>query len=421
MKSMIVGGAIVLMAALLAAPAAVQAQDIQDYDYETNADNTITITGYTGTNELVTIPAEITGLPVRSIAEDAFSSQTITSVSIPDGVTDIGVGAFVDCGYLTNATIAGSVTSIGGYAFWVCHDLTTVTIASGLLSIGNEAFGYCTSLTSVTIPGSVINIGDSAFENCTSLTNVTFGNGVTCTGEGSFYECTSLTSVTIPASVTNIGESFTVCTGLTAITVDTNNPAYSSLDGVLLDKSEARLIQFPCGKAGSYTIPGSVTCIAGYAFYYCTNLASVMIPGSVTNIEAQAFSECLNLTSVYFQGNDPFSLTGLTGPPLRPSVTVYYLPGTTGWADFSIATGLPAVLWNPLIQTGDGSFGVQNGQFGFNITGTTNIPIVVEASTSLAGPVWTPLQSLTLTNGSYYFSEPFQPGSPGRFYRITSQ
>jgi len=64
---------------------------------------------------------------------------------------------------------------------------------------------------------------------------------------------------------------------------------------------------------------------------------------------------------------------------------------------------------------------VRNNQFGFNITGTTNIPIVVEASPSLAGPGWTPLQSLTLTNGSYYFSEPFQPGSAQRYYRIGSQ
>jgi hypothetical protein len=98
---------------------------------------------------------------------------------------------------------------------------------------------------------------------------------------------------------------------------------------------------------------------------------------------------------------------------------VYYLPATSGWSNSF--DGVPAVLWNPVIQTGDGSFGVRNNQFGFNITGTTNIPIVVEASTSLASPVWTALQSLTLTNGTCYFSEPFQPGSSGRYYRISSQ
>jgi hypothetical protein len=102
------------------------------------------------------------------------------------------------------------------------------------------------------------------------------------------------------------------------------------------------------------------------------------------------------------------------------NMTVYYLPGTTGWIAFSTDTGLTPVLWNPLIQTGDGSFGVRSNQFGFNITGTTNIPIVVEACTNLANPVWTPLQTVTLTNGSFYFSDPQWTNYPSRYFRISS-
>jgi hypothetical protein len=102
------------------------------------------------------------------------------------------------------------------------------------------------------------------------------------------------------------------------------------------------------------------------------------------------------------------------------NATAYYLPGTTGWS--SSFGGLQAMLSNsqPLIQTGDGSFGVQNNQFGFNITGTTNIPIVVEACTNLANPAWIPLQTNTLTNGSFYFSDAQWTNYPGRFYRISS-
>jgi hypothetical protein len=92
------------------------------------------------------------------------------------------------------------------------------------------------------------------------------------------------------------------------------------------------------------------------------------------------------------------------------------LSGTTGWSN--TFAGVPAVLWNPLIETGNGSFGLSNNQFGFNITGASNIPIVVQATANLASPVWTTLQSLTLTNGSFYFSEPWQSNSSGRFYRI---
>jgi hypothetical protein len=71
-----------------------------------------------------------------------------------------------------------------------------------------------------------------------------------------------------------------------------------------------------------------------------------------------------------------------------------------------------------MIQTGNGNFGVQNNQFGFDITGTPAIPIVVQACTNLANPVWTPLTNVTLTTGSFHFSEPLQPNTPARYYRI---
>jgi hypothetical protein len=94
------------------------------------------------------------------------------------------------------------------------------------------------------------------------------------------------------------------------------------------------------------------------------------------------------------------------------------LPEAAGWS--SSFGWRPAVLWNPLIQGSDSSFGVQNDQFGFNIAGTANIPIKVEACTDLACPVWTSLATLTLTNGLFYFSDPQWTNFPGRYYRITS-
>ncbi len=100
------------------------------------------------------------------------------------------------------------------------------------------------------------------------------------------------------------------------------------------------------------------------------------------------------------------------------NVTVYYLPGTTNW--FSPFGGRPAVLWNPQPQTSGASFSVRTNRFGFNITGNTNIPIVVEACTNLANPTWISLQSCTLTNGSLYFSDPDWTNYPARLYRIRS-
>jgi len=77
------------------------------------------------------------------------------------------------------------------------------------------------------------------------------------------------------------------------------------------------------------------------------------------------------------------------------------------------------VLWNPQVQN-DASFGVQNNRFGFNITGTSNLVIVVEASTNLANPIWSPVATNTLTGGTSYFSDPQWTNYPGRFYRFSS-
>jgi hypothetical protein len=95
----------------LATPAVVQAQ----FSY-TATNQTVTITGYTGTSGVVAIPSTIDVLPVTSIESDAFYGSSITSVTIPNSVTSIGDDAFSYCS-LTSVTIGNSVTSIGDYAF----------------------------------------------------------------------------------------------------------------------------------------------------------------------------------------------------------------------------------------------------------------------------------------------------------------
>jgi len=173
---------------------------------------------------------------------------------------------------------------------------------------------------------------------------------------------------------------------------------------------------FGCFRLTSVTIPRSITSILETTFSSCGNLTNVMILGNVTNIGGGAFVDCPKLTSVYFHGNAP--TVGEYTFNLDNIVRVYYLTGTTGWTSrFGL---VPSLLWNPMIQTSDGSFGVRSNQFGFNITGTANIPIAVEACANLASPVWTPLQALKLTNGSFYFSDPQWTNFPVRFYRISS-
>jgi len=267
----------------------------QGYTFTAN-NGAITITGYTGDDSAVTIPSTINGLPVISIGNSAFQSNTMTSVTIPTGVTSIGVRAFAECFSLTNVTIPTSITSIGQVAFWDCFSLTNVTIPTSITSIGDRAFWRC-ALNNVTIPASVTNIG-----------------------VGVFFDNSSLT----------------------AITVDPNNPAYCNVAGVLFDKTQTALIQYPLAKSGSsYTIPASVTTIRDWAFGFCTNLTSVIIPASVTSIGQVAFWDCTSLTGAYFQGNAPsFGTPIFTGDN---KATVYYLPGTTGWANRW--GGRPTAIW----------------------------------------------------------------------------
>ncbi len=263
--------------------------------------------------------------------------------------------------YTTNAGNTLTITGYVGYGGAVAiptniNNLVVTGIGNG----GDSVFSA--SLNSVTIPGSVTSIGANAFSDCTSLTSVEFGTNVTSIGQYAFFQCISLTSVTIPDSVTSIGQ---------------------------------------------------------YAFFQCISLTNVTIPNSVTNIGSHAFQYCSGLTGVYLQGNAPSADSTVFAND--NNATAYYLPGTRGWGTtFGGISTAPSFLPNPVILNNGPSFGVQTNRFGFTISWATNTSVVVEVCTNLASPVWTPLQTNMLTNGSFHFSAALQTNSTGHYYRIIS-
>jgi len=102
-------------------------------------------------------------------------------------------------------------------------------------------------------------------------------------------------------------------------------------------------------------------------------------------------------------------------------VTVYYLPGTTGWGP--TFGDRPTALWslpNPLILDFGPSFGVQTNAFGFTISWAANLSVVVEACTDLAHPIWSPVGTNALSSGSSYFSDHDWTNHPVRCYRLRS-
>ena len=193
-------------------------------EYQANDDGTYTVIGLGScTDTHIVIPAYFNGAKVTGIGEDAFSwclNLTRTSVTILDGVTSIGGGAFSGCSTMFSIIIPDSVTYIGDYAFYNCCMLTSITIPDGVTSIAKCAFDGCSSLTSITIPDGVTSIGEGAFASCSMLTSITIPNSVTCIGDSAFIFCDSLTSITIPDSVTSIGDgAFAWCERLTSITI----------------------------------------------------------------------------------------------------------------------------------------------------------------------------------------------------------
>jgi len=175
------------------------------------------------------------------------------------------------------------------------------------------------------------------------------------------------------------------------------------------------------GPGGTVYIPGSinglpVTSIGYRAFYGCTNLTSVTIPGSAPYIGRLAFMGCTSLTGVFFEGNVLSFSHDAFGLDLY--ATVYYLPGAAGWGP--TFEGLPTALWNPLLHADGPGLGVQPEGLWLEVTGTTNIPVVVEACADLSSAVWVALQTNTLAGGSLDFLDPGWTNHAARFYRVKS-
>jgi hypothetical protein len=421
--------------------------------------NSVTSIGnfaFLGCNGLTSVTM---GNNVTSIGHEAFRfCANLISVTIPNSVTSIGIRAFGSCTSLTSVTVGDGVIGIGDYAFSGCVSLARVTIGNGVTGIGNEAFSGCTSLMTITvdplnpvyssvdgvwfnksqtllilcptekggsytIPDSVISIGAGAFSGCASLTRITIPDSVTSIGDAAFSGCINLTSVAMGTSVTTVGNfAFSGLTGLTSftipksvtaidyswfscrpamatITVSALNPAWSSVDGVLFDKSQTILSRCPEGKTGNYTIPNSVTNIRDGAFSGCTLLTSITIPDSVTSIGESAFSGCASLiritipdsvtsigaatfsgctnltsvamgTSVTNIGNCAFcGLTGLTNVAIPNSVT------SIGTLAFRGCTGLTSVtIPDSVRDIGDYAFTGCTGLTSVTIpNGVTNI------------------------------------------------
>ena len=249
---------------------------------------------------------------MTSIGDYAFyGCGSLTSITIPDGVTSIGDWAFFYCNSLTSISIPDSVTSIGDNAFWGCVNNNGITLPDNIISVGRSVFSckaYATvgsktakamgktensfypvgekyalryiyngeelsgleltradnDVIAITIPDVVTSIAERAFSDCDQLTALSIPTGVTNIENEAFYDCGSLTNVTIPDSVTSIGAS-----------------AFDS-----------------CIRLSSVNLPERLTTICEQTFSGCFRLKSIAIPDGVTSIEKNAFQHCVEMQKI---------------------------------------------------------------------------------------------------------------------------
>ncbi|MDL2224210.1 leucine-rich repeat protein [Bacteroidales bacterium OttesenSCG-928-M06] len=211
-------------------------------------------------------------------------ANTITSLSLPEGITSIGDNAFNNCESLSGTlTLPDGLTAIGSGAFENCRTLSgTLSIPNSVTTIGDGAFGRCTGLTGVTIGDNVIRIGAGAFSGCSGIETLTLGEELTSIGLSAFENCYLLTgTLTIPNGVTLIGiNAFRNCYQLTNLILP-DNP-YSGIE------------------------------IQRAAFDQCNGLTSITFGNMAnTSIDEWVFSGCTGLTSIISNAEAPPSMNDI--------------------------------------------------------------------------------------------------------------
>lgn len=271
-----------------------------DWQYELNENDDAVITGYIGDNTIVAVPSMLGGHTVTSIGSDVFTDDPITNINIPDSVVNIDSGAFWECRTLETINFNEgnpNYKSVDGVSF---NDDGTVLF--------HYPAGKTQPSDTYTMPQGVKTIGRCAFDHNQKLKKIVIPNSITCIEEAAFWRCNELKSFVIPSSVKEMGSSvFANCNELSAITVESDNPSFKCVDGVVFDITGTLLKQYPSGRSGSYTVPVGVNIIGEGAFHGCIKLTQVILSDTVSRIDPCAFAFCEELADVQL-GNSLISI-----------------------------------------------------------------------------------------------------------------
>ena len=290
-------------------------------------------------NGELTLPAEIDGYKVVTIADYAFNYRNgLTGITVPEGVTTIGAGAFENCSSITYANLPSTLEVIGNKAF-SSTKISKITLPENLNTLGSRAFynvpltevtlastdlancgellfyGFENGLT-VTIKNTVTKIPDTLFFN-TKISKLVFEENSACEsiGNRAFAHAIIDENLRLPNSLREIGENAFANCSMTEVTFG------SGL------KSIGVASFYQCHYLNKIDIGGSVASIGKYAFSECTNLKEVNIGNGVTTIGEKAFNSCSNLKDVTIGtgdkkiGNSAFANCQLESVRINSNIT----------------------------------------------------------------------------------------------------
>ncbi len=295
---------------------------------------TATVVGVDHSLTNVVIPQKVSGYPVTTIGNGAFSgSDGITSVTIPEGVLRIESNAFNSCDNLASVTLPETLTSIGVCAFSYCKSLKIIKLPASLEKMESSAFSG-SGLTEIAIPEKITELELNMFQFCFDLSQVTLHNSLTRIGASAFEGTTSLEAISLPSSLTEIGDYAFRHSALNSVVISENVKTVGV--GAFMFCESLKSVQL-----------NGICAIKESAFESCTALTYINIPGNITTIPQKAFANCIALKeAVISHGVKFIENSAFEGCSALNCVTIPYSIRKLGNSITSDSSAIKAIYYN---------------------------------------------------------------------------